>query len=150
MAAQSDFPGLMADLSDFQTAAGEACESLRNQRNKEILSNLLGELQTARVKLEEGYPKVIELINSTAQRVKAEAEQGLAEAEQLKALVKQRKAELQAAQKKAEEKPPKPVPKVDPTLGPKLRIELLDRYAPKIDFGNAETEDFREAWQDWQ
>ena len=149
MAAPVDFGSVMADLTVFQEAIGKIQAGLKNKTNKEILGDVLNRLQEARVEAEESFPKAMDLIVSTAQQAKAEAEQTLGQLAQTKAAVEQRTAQLQAAQGAVPAKAAPPEQPVDPALGQKLRVELLRQFGPS-DTESDDSGKIREAWQDWE
>lgn len=151
MAAPIDFQSVMAEVGNLQTAIAKIHGGLKNKKNKEILGDVLDQMTRARADVEIEYPKALAMVQETARRNLAKAQEMRANLEQQKAACEQRQAEIQAAQKKAAEaKPAKPEAKVDPALGPKLRIELLQRFSAKVDTTQSEARKIREAWQDWQ
>jgi hypothetical protein len=149
MAANVDFQSVMAQLTDFQNALGKIHANLTNAKNKGILGDMLEKLQGARADVEIEYPKAMNLIDETARSVMTESQEALAKIEQKRAAFEQEKATTQAAKKQAPKLPPKPEVKVDPALGQKLRVELLQRFGPQTEHDDSAASRVREAWQDW-
>ncbi len=149
MAAAVDFQSVMAELSQFQNALGDIHASLKNQKNKEILGDVLDRIREARADVEVEYPKVMDLILSTARQCQDEAQQNLAKIADKKAQIQQKTAALAAAQKALPAKPELPDAKIDPVLGQKLRLDLLERFCPdETDLDGMDR--IREAWEDWE
>jgi len=149
MAEPLNFQSVMAELTNFQNAIGEIHANLRSVKHKEILGDMLDEIRSARAEVEVEFPKAINLIEDTAQKVMAEAKQELAKNEQMRAELDRKVAASKAAPQKAPVPPPKIGVKVDPALGQTLRTELLERFGLQTDANTAKFSKIREAWQDW-
>jgi hypothetical protein len=149
MAGPEDFQSVMAELGNFQAALENVRANLRSAKGQEILGDILDQLQTARADVEVEYPKAMNVIEESARSVIATAKQRRAQQGQRRAEIAQKAAAVQAAQQKAALPPPKPEVKVDPALGQKLRLELLQRFASQTGDGNRDVDRIREAWQDW-
>lgn len=149
MAAPVDFPSVMAEFTVFQTALAKIHANLTNVKNKELLGDTLSRLQTARVDVEAKYPAAMSAIEEAEKEVMAKSQQHQAEVAKRQAELGQKKAVLDAAKKQGAAIPPMPEAKIDPTLGQKLRLELLQRFGLQTGDGKPGANRIREAWQDW-
>ena len=144
-----DFQDVMGELTDFQNAIGEIHSGLKNAKNKEILGSVLDSLQKARADVEVEYPKAMNMIDETAQRVRKEAKERLAEMQKQKAAAQKNAEAMQAKMGQPPKRTPKSEIKVDPALGEKLRVELLERFQSSTEDLGSHASKIREAWQDW-
>lgn len=149
MAGPVDFQTVMAEVGNFQAALGKIREHLRSAQGKEILGDMLDQIQSARANVEVEYPKAMKVIEDSARSVIADAKPRLAQQGQRRAAIAQKAAAMEAAQQKAALPPAKPEVKIDPALGQRLRTELLERFGPQTGADQVNQSKIREAWQDW-
>lgn len=149
MAAPGDFPSVMAELTVFQTVLAKIHANLTNVKNKELLGDTLDRLQVARMDVEAKYPAAMSAIDEAVEEVRAKVTKHRAEVAKRQAEFAQKKAMMDAAMKQGGAIPAAPEAKIDPTLGQKLRSELLQRFSPQAGDGKLGANRIREAWQDW-
>ncbi len=138
----------MTDVQKYQNELASLYEKITHPGEKEMMGKLMSKIENARIEAEKVVPETLRQIQDSARCSAAQAKQQLAEIEKRK---KQMAAETAAADtvKMPPAAKPKQEVRVDPKLGPTLRLELLQRFAQHAD-GPARLSTIKEAWEDWQ
>lgn len=147
------FAGMMVELGKFQSALADAHGSLRNEKHKQILGELLARLQEQKSKAEATIPPILAQIRDRFQRTESELK---SESERIQKQHKALKERLEKARKQPPAGPPStgkpatPEPKINPDLGAQLRLELLQRFGCPAGDPSHGPATIKEAWEDWQ
>src|SRR5262245_44762871 len=142
-------PNLWQCLDEFQSSMASIHASLSNPKEKEALGELLSRLQDTRKEAEKLVPQLVQDMYKENEKVKAWAEQALPEIEKMQAELE----EMTQAQPPLPESlvtPGAPELPIDPALGQKLRLELLELFGGLGKDELPERRDMGEAWRDWE
>jgi hypothetical protein len=147
MSVEAEFSEIMQELTQFQTAIGRAASGLKNDREREMVSDLLQRIQAARVDAESSVPAAINKIREVAQDVQRQAEEHHKKLNELAQQIEERKNNPP----KAPAPPPKPEVQFDPNLGATLSAELLSHLSPSAALSSSAPpgQIIKEIWEDW-
>jgi DNA-binding protein H-NS len=147
MSLQNEFTEIMSELSKFQSALGRVHSGLKATKEKEMLGELLGKIEEARVEAQSAVPAAIQRIHEVAKDVQKRAEEHKRKLVELQKQIEERKNN--PPQPAAP--PPKPEVQFDPNLGMQLSRELLQHVAPPVAATSTEkpTQVIKEIWEDW-
>lgn len=147
MSLQNEFTEIMTELTKFQSALGRVHTGLKSPKEKEMLGELLGKIEEARVEAQSAVPAAIQKIHEVAQDVQQRAEEHKRKLVELQKQIEERKNN--PPQPAAP--PPKPEVQFDPNLGMQLSRELLQHITPPAAAITSErpTQVIKEIWEDW-
>ena len=149
MSGLADFTALMADVKQYQQGLSAFYEKMAHPEEKAMMEKLMQQLESAREEAEQIVPQTIQQIQDSARRSSAEAKKQLAQIEQRQKKFQAESEALKAAAPAVAAAKPKSEVRVDPKLGPTLRLELLQRFGQtQPDAANSGS--IKEAWEDWQ
>lgn len=123
--------------------------STSDPQSSAYFASLFQQLEKGKAYMLNQYANDIDAARKRIQKAKDRADSVL---QNTKAMAQQQQAEAAAAKQAAEaaaaELPKQELPPIDPSLGAKLRKELLERFAPSAP---AESNAYRlpEIWEDW-
>jgi chromosome segregation ATPase len=122
MAVVPDINQLAGALNAFQALLAKAQTQVLDEALREKLGQISVQMSQSQSQVMTGYPKAMAGLQQRLDAAQQEAKASLQEAEQLG-----KQADEIAKARKLPPPPPKEEP-LDPTLGEKLRVELLERF----------------------
>ena len=140
------FAEACSDLPQFRSMLVQACQQAPDEATRQHLGTLLARLDQAFGDAQELMPQVLSDFDSRAQAARSKTASVTQQNSQTQSAIEAARTKLAAADMPKK----RPVPRVDPDLGPVLSEELLKRFAYRPPELPPDPDTFGDFWEHWQ
>lgn len=148
MTIPDSFQHLTETIGDVQASLGRAQEQVADPAIRRQLDALGRQIQQGHAEVAQAYQQSMASVQQRLQNVNEKVESAQKAVAEHQQAAKAAPAAAPPVQGKRKVKAPQREGEIDPELGPRLRSEILDRFARKPQ-QQPSTNTSREVWEDW-